>query len=89
MENNSSETNIFIDEDNGRQLRESVRGEHDPQTLGYVVQVHCPGERADEMTVVDYAYGIDRVKRDRAVAAAYQRMNLKPSRRFRLVFHMR
>lgn len=43
-----------IEEEIGRRFRELVCGEHDPQTLGYVMQVHCPGERAGEMTVVDH-----------------------------------
>jgi glycosyltransferase involved in cell wall biosynthesis/2-polyprenyl-3-methyl-5-hydroxy-6-metoxy-1,4-benzoquinol methylase len=32
-----------ISAENGRQLRELAYGPHQPSTLGYVMQVHCPG----------------------------------------------
>ena len=45
-----------IDEANGRGLRALADGEHAPGVLGYVVQVHCPGdaEHASDLTVVDH-----------------------------------
>lgn len=47
-----------IDADNGRKLRELVRREpHDPNVLGYVMQVHCPGPGEDgrtDVTAVDH-----------------------------------
>jgi tetratricopeptide (TPR) repeat protein len=40
----------------GRRLRELADGEHEPDTLGYVMQVHCPGPSGEEgdVTVVDH-----------------------------------
>jgi tetratricopeptide (TPR) repeat protein len=40
----------------GRRLRELAYGEHEPDTLGYVMQVHCPGPSGEEgdVTVVDH-----------------------------------
>jgi len=38
----------------GRKLRERVDGEHLDSVLGYIVQVHCPGETPDDVTVVDH-----------------------------------
>ena len=46
-----------IDPENGRKLRELAAGASDPSTLGYVMQVHCPGAGEDgktEVTVVDH-----------------------------------
>ncbi len=46
-----------IDEHNGRQLRELVRRPIDEYTLGFVIQVHCPGpERSGhrDVTAVDH-----------------------------------
>jgi GT2 family glycosyltransferase/tetratricopeptide (TPR) repeat protein/SAM-dependent methyltransferase len=46
-----------IDEANGRKLRELLGREHEPATLGYVMQVHCPGpgeEGQADVTVVDH-----------------------------------
>ncbi|MCA9046109.1 MAG: glycosyltransferase, partial [Planctomycetaceae bacterium] len=38
----------------GEQLRKLADGVHDPQTLGYVMQVHCPGDEPTDVTVVDH-----------------------------------
>ncbi|MCA8990767.1 MAG: glycosyltransferase [Planctomycetaceae bacterium] len=38
----------------GEQLRKLADGNHDPQTLGYVMQVHCPGDEPTDVTVVDH-----------------------------------
>jgi tetratricopeptide (TPR) repeat protein len=40
----------------GRRLRQVAYGEHDPDTLGYVMQVRCPGPsgEAEDVTVVDH-----------------------------------
>jgi tetratricopeptide (TPR) repeat protein len=38
----------------GRKLRELVEREHADSCLGYVMQVHCPGAKADDLTVVDH-----------------------------------
>lgn len=38
----------------GRKLRELVDGDHPDAVLGYIVQVHCPGETPDDVTVVDH-----------------------------------
>jgi GT2 family glycosyltransferase/tetratricopeptide (TPR) repeat protein len=39
----------------GRQLRELADREHPPHILGYIMQVHCPGEdREHDVTVVDH-----------------------------------
>ncbi|MEX0717774.1 MAG: glycosyltransferase [Planctomycetaceae bacterium] len=38
----------------GRRLRELALGTHSSQVLGYVMQVHCPGADADDLTVVDH-----------------------------------
>ena len=41
----------------GRELRELVDGKHDPETLGYVVQVHCPAvneQGFESATIVDH-----------------------------------
>ena len=46
-----------IDAENGRRLRDLARGHHAEHTLGYVVQVVCPGPRVDganDCTVVDH-----------------------------------
>jgi tetratricopeptide (TPR) repeat protein len=43
-----------IDAENGRKLRELARAEHDAMRLGYVMQVHCPGDDAGDVTVVDH-----------------------------------
>ncbi len=46
-----------IDQANGRRLRELVDSTHPPETLGYVMQVHCPGPCAHgetDCTVVDH-----------------------------------
>jgi glycosyltransferase involved in cell wall biosynthesis len=46
-----------ITDDKGRTLRELAHGEHDANTLGYVMQVHCPAHESDfaeEATVVDH-----------------------------------
>lgn len=46
-----------IDESSGRKLRQLADGEHDDNVLGYVMQVHCPGEAGAEggdVTVVDH-----------------------------------
>ena len=43
-----------IPEECGRKLRSLVNGEHADDTLGYVLQVHCPGRDQDEVTVVDH-----------------------------------
>lgn len=45
-----------IDEENGRKLRQLAYGQHEPGTLGYVMQVHCPdgGNGTSELTVVDH-----------------------------------
>jgi O-antigen biosynthesis protein len=44
-----------IPADCGRRLRELADGHHDPSVVGYVVQVHCPGEDDSDVTVVDHA----------------------------------
>lgn len=38
----------------GRKLRDLVDSDHHPGMLGYVMQVHCPGETDGELTVVDH-----------------------------------
>jgi glycosyltransferase involved in cell wall biosynthesis len=38
----------------GRKLRKLVEGEHADSCLGYVMQVHCPGTKPDDLTVVDH-----------------------------------
>ncbi|MES2792484.1 MAG: glycosyltransferase [Planctomycetota bacterium] len=38
----------------GQELRELVDGDHPDTTMGYIVQVHCPGETADDVTIVDH-----------------------------------
>lgn len=38
----------------GRKLRGLVEGEHAADVLGYVMQVHCPGRNAHEVTMVDH-----------------------------------
>lgn len=38
----------------GRRLRQLVDGAHAERTLGYVLQVHCPGMGPDELTIVDH-----------------------------------
>lgn len=46
-----------INEKNGRQLRELAYGPHEPNVLGYVMQVRCPAHDAsfpEEATVVDH-----------------------------------
>lgn len=43
-----------IDATNGRGLRELADGDHVPDCLGYVMQVHCPGSDASELTIVDH-----------------------------------
>lgn len=43
-----------IDAVNGRGLRARAAGPHPEGTLGYVVRVHCPGPRGDDVTVVDH-----------------------------------
>jgi len=43
-----------IVEENGRKLRELAYRLHGPRTLGFVMQVQCPGERAGDVTVVDH-----------------------------------
>ena len=46
-----------IDAANGRKLRELALSASDPSVLGYVMQVHCPGdgeEGAADVTVVDH-----------------------------------
>lgn len=46
-----------ISEHCGRKLRELADGVHDPQVLGYILQVHCPGppdEGPPDCTVVDH-----------------------------------
>ena len=40
--------------DCGRKLRELVECEHSGAILGYVMQVHCPGSQAGDLTVVDH-----------------------------------
>jgi len=46
-----------IDEENGRKLRELAYGAHSSSVLGYVMQVHCPGDtdrQADDFVAVDH-----------------------------------
>lgn len=46
-----------ISEDCGRKLRDLADGEHSPDVLGYVIQVHCPGPESDgpsDVTAVDH-----------------------------------
>lgn len=46
-----------IDEENGRKLRELADGSHSESTLGYVMQVHCPGQSENgggDVTAVDH-----------------------------------
>ena len=38
----------------GRKLRELACGDHLDAVLGYIIQVHCPGETPDDITVVDH-----------------------------------
>ena len=38
----------------GRKLRELACGNHLDAVLGYIIQVHCPGETPDDVTVVDH-----------------------------------
>ncbi|MCA9090879.1 MAG: glycosyltransferase [Planctomycetaceae bacterium] len=38
----------------GKKLRELVDGPHGDNLLGYIAQVHCPGESPDDVTVVDH-----------------------------------
>jgi len=38
----------------GQKLRDLAEGHHPATTLGYVIQVHCPGERDGDLTVVDH-----------------------------------
>ena len=50
----SDDTN---DAENGRKLRELAYARHLPNTLGYVMQVHCPAQECDAddgLTVVDH-----------------------------------
>jgi len=43
-----------IDSANGRSLQRLVRGCHNPNVLGYIWQVHCPGSNSHDLTVVDH-----------------------------------
>ena len=43
-----------IDELNGQKLRLIADGSHNPRTLGYVMQVRCPGPDGEGETVVDH-----------------------------------
>lgn len=43
-----------IPEDCGRKLRALVDGKHPANCLGYVMQVHCPGQNPTDVTVVDH-----------------------------------
>jgi GT2 family glycosyltransferase/tetratricopeptide (TPR) repeat protein len=46
-----------IPEECGRKLQQLVLGPHDPNCLGYVIQVHCPGPGRDgepDVTIVDH-----------------------------------
>ena len=44
-----------ISAENGRKLRELAYRRHGPRTLGFVMQVECPGEeRSADLTVVDH-----------------------------------
>jgi len=43
-----------IDEHNGRRLKELVHRHHPPNRLGFVMQVHCPGQSPEDCTVVDH-----------------------------------
>lgn len=43
-----------IDQEQGRQLRELIYGNHADGCLGYVMQVHCPSSQAGQMTIVDH-----------------------------------
>ena len=38
----------------GKKLRQLVDGPHRDNLLGYIAQVHCPGESPDDVTVVDH-----------------------------------
>ena len=48
------DTDDTIDIQNGEKLRCLAQGLHSPTTLGYVMQVHCPGATDGELTVVDH-----------------------------------
>jgi glycosyltransferase involved in cell wall biosynthesis/Flp pilus assembly protein TadD len=43
-----------VDPANGSKLREFGRARHRDKTLGFVMQVHCPGDDANDITVVDH-----------------------------------
>ena len=43
-----------ISQEQGRRLRMLVYGEHGDDISGYVMQVHCPSEKPDQLTVVDH-----------------------------------
>jgi GT2 family glycosyltransferase/2-polyprenyl-3-methyl-5-hydroxy-6-metoxy-1,4-benzoquinol methylase/tetratricopeptide (TPR) repeat protein len=43
-----------LPENCGRKLRALVDGEHQPGILGYVMQVHCPGDDPTDVTIVDH-----------------------------------
>lgn len=43
-----------IPQECGQKLRNVAFGNHPATTLGYVIQVHCPGERDGDLTVVDH-----------------------------------
>ncbi len=38
----------------GQRLRDLVKGDIDPQTMGFVGQVHCPNKNSTDVTVVDH-----------------------------------
>ncbi|QDU39660.1 SPBc2 prophage-derived glycosyltransferase SunS [Maioricimonas rarisocia] len=38
----------------GQQLRQLADGEHPANILGYVMQVHCPGDEPHDLTIVDH-----------------------------------
>ena len=44
----------IIHEEQGQQLRAIAYSDHNPETLGYIVQVHCPSGDDGQMTVVDH-----------------------------------
>ncbi|MBX3436539.1 MAG: glycosyltransferase [Planctomycetaceae bacterium] len=43
-----------ISEDCGRKLHALANGDHPDERLGYVMQVHCPGDDPTDVTVVDH-----------------------------------
>jgi len=43
-----------LPEECGRKLRALLDGEHAPGILGYVMQVHCPGDDPTDVTIVDH-----------------------------------